>query len=78
MVYIPTNQDYIDPDNCFEEDERNNKMEEIEEMVEISVEEYNDLIDDSIMLMALNAAGVDNWQGYDDAIEIYNEMSEEE
>jgi hypothetical protein len=30
--------------------------------------------DDSLWLQSLQAAGVDNWEGYDYACEIYNEM----
>ena len=39
--------------------------------VTISVEEYNDLLDDAEFLNALRMAGVDNWDGYDEAINIY-------
>lgn len=46
------------------------------EMVEIPLSVYNDLVDDQKLLDALRAAGVDNWQGWDDAIEIYNQDDE--
>jgi len=49
-----------------------------EEMVTISKSEYESLLEDSLWLSALEAAGVDNWQGYDSAREIYEEMQEEE
>ena len=39
--------------------------------VTISEEEYTDLLDDAEFLRALRMAGVDNWGGYDDAIDIY-------
>ncbi len=39
--------------------------------ITISVEEYNDLLDDAEFLNALRMAGVDNWDGYDEAIDIY-------
>ena len=39
--------------------------------VTISIEEYNDLLDDAEFLNALRMAGVDNWDGYDEAINIY-------
>lgn len=39
--------------------------------ITISVEEYNELLDDAEFLNALRMAGVDNWDGYDDAIDIY-------
>ena len=39
-------------------------------MVEISEERLKELEDAEAKLIALEAAGVDNWQGYDDAMEI--------
>ena len=42
--------------------------------VTIPEEEYNDLLDDAEFLRALRMAGVDNWDGYDDAIEQYQEI----
>ena len=42
------------------------------ETITISVEDYNELVSDSNFLSALMAAGVDNWDGYDYAVEIYN------
>lgn len=44
------------------------------ETVTISLEEYNDLLDDKIILLALQNAGVDNWSGYDYAKEIYQDI----
>lgn len=44
------------------------------EVVEVTVipkEDYERLIHDSNWLGCLEAAGVDNWIGYEDAIEIY-------
>ena len=35
--------------------------------VTISLDEYNKLIEDSKLLDALFAAGVDNWEGYEEA-----------
>lgn len=43
------------------------------EMVMITKEEYESLLEDSAWLNALESAGVDNWNGYDYAREIYNE-----
>lgn len=34
-----------------------------------------DQINDLNFLEALKAAGVDNWEGYDNAVEIFNEMT---
>lgn len=44
------------------------------EMVTITKEEYDSLIEDSIMLSALHGAGVDNWDGFDHALELFEEM----
>lgn len=41
--------------------------------VTITVLEYEELLDNQRLLEALRAAGVDNWSGWDFAIEIYNE-----
>ncbi len=37
-------------------------------MVTLSEAEYNELVADSKLLTALRAAGVDNWEGYSDAL----------
>lgn len=44
----------------------------------ISRKEYKALLDDSLLLCALQGAGVDNWDGYDYAIKDYNEMKEDQ
>lgn len=41
--------------------------------VEIPEAEYNELVKQSMILAALEAGGVDNWDGYDDAIEDLDE-----
>lgn len=41
--------------------------------VTISKSEYESLLDSRNLLMALEGAGVDNWEGYDFAMELYNE-----
>lgn len=41
-----------------------------ESTIEISIYRYNQLIDNEKFLNALRAAGVDNWVGYDFALEI--------
>jgi hypothetical protein len=46
-------------------------------MITISEEEYNKMLDRIMWLDALEAAGVDNWQGFDEAREIYKEWTEE-
>jgi hypothetical protein len=40
-----------------------------DETITITLEEYQDLQDSSKFLMCLHAAGVDNWDGYDWAME---------
>ena len=42
-------------------------------MIEISKDEYNNLIADRDKLRALEAAGVDNWEGYDIAMEMLDD-----
>jgi hypothetical protein len=42
--------------------------------ISISEEEYEALLNDSILLNCLQMMGVDNWDGYDDAIEQYQEI----
>lgn len=46
--------------------------------ISISEEEYETLLNDSILLNCLQMMGVDNWDGYDEAIERYNEILEQE
>lgn len=38
----------------------------------ITVAQYEELLDDQKLLDALRACGVDNWEGWDDAIRLYN------
>lgn len=44
-----------------------------EEVVTISKKDYDELVKDQEFLSALQAAGVDNWEGYDFAREMFNE-----
>ena len=46
--------------------------------ISISEEEYETLLNDSILLNCLEMMGVDNWDGYNEAIEQYNEILEQE
>ena len=46
--------------------------------ISISEDEYDALLRDSILLNCLQMMGVDNWDGYDDAIEQYQEIVQEE
>jgi hypothetical protein len=43
------------------------------ETVTISKEEYEELLEDQKMLIALQGAGVVNWEGYEFAMETLNE-----
>lgn len=49
--------------------DRNN----MDEKVTISREEYQDLIECKAFLEALEQAGVDNWEGYELARDLYQE-----
>lgn len=44
----------------------------MEETIKISVKEYEELREDQKLIRALEAAGVDNWEGYDYAMDIYH------
>lgn len=46
------------------------------EMITIPKSEYDKLCEDSEWLSCLEAAGVDNWDGFDEAINIRKEMEE--
>lgn len=50
----------------------------IEEMVEITRDEYDMLLERDRWLSALEAAGVDNWNGWDEARSILREWDEED
>jgi hypothetical protein len=45
----------------------------MEEMITITKKEYDKLIEQIEWLRALEAAGVDNWEGYDHAKDIIEE-----
>lgn len=47
-----------------------------EQMVTISKKEYEDLLKTQRFMRALEAAGVDNWEGYDMAIDIADAASD--
>lgn len=46
---------------------------EADKTVTISMEEHNSLIEDQRLLNCLTAAGVDNWEGWDEAMEMFHE-----
>ena len=47
-------------------------------LVSITQEEYFELVESKQKLDALEAAGVDNWEGYGDAMELLGEDDDEE
>lgn len=47
-------------------------------MITIKKEEYDRLLDRELKLEALEQGGIDNWVGYEDAMEAYHEITEEE
>lgn len=49
-----------------------------DQTVTISLTEYIILKEDSLMLQYLNEAGVDNWEGYSDAYQLFRGYSEDE
>lgn len=48
------------------------------ELITISYEYFEKLLDDQMMLEALERAGVDNWDGYDFALEHYEELKNDQ
>lgn len=50
---------------------------EQETMITIPISVWNEMIEDANMLDALRAAGVDNWQGWDEAMEILEGFKDE-
>ena len=44
--------------------------------ITITQKEYKDLLDDSRFMSALVACGVDSWEGWEDAIDFYNGMGD--
>ena len=49
---------------------------EEDNMIEVDAAEYDELCDRVWFLNCLEAAGVDNWQGYDDAVDLYKGKEE--
>lgn len=47
------------------------------EKVTISKREYDNLISDQFKLQCLEGAGVDNWEGYEEAMDLYQNAGEE-
>ena len=47
-----------------------------EETITISLGLYKSLLHDSAFLTALEMTGVDNWEGYDEAVWVFQENAE--
>jgi hypothetical protein len=45
----------------------------MEETITISKKEYTELLEDQWFLECLKGAGVDNWEGYDEAVRMAEE-----
>lgn len=48
-----------------------------QKMITITEERYNDLLESELWELALERAGVDNWEGCECALEYYTEMKGE-
>lgn len=46
-------------------------------MITITMDDYEELVADHRFLECLQSASVDNWEGYDDAIEMFQEEGED-
>ena len=44
------------------------------ETITVDIDTWNEMFDEINFLNALRAAGVDNWDGYDYAVDIYNDL----
>lgn len=47
-------------------------------VVIVDVDRYNELVDNERWTMALEAVGVDNWEGYDEALRLYHQYKQQE
>jgi len=48
------------------------------ETIQVSKREYEQLLKDQLWLQCLEEAGVDNWQGFDEARNIWREYENQE
>ena len=55
-----------------------NNQDMLEETITITKSEYESLLEDRKRLRSLEAAGVDNWSGYDYARELYEEDDDDD
>ena len=47
------------------------------EQITINKAEYDSMVNKLLFLGALESAGVDSWEGYDEAVSIYHELLED-
>ena len=50
----------------------------MKKFVKVPIERYINLVNSKSKLIALEIGGVDNWSGYDDSMDYYNEIAEED
>ena len=74
-IFDPRLEDLINEGDHTMPKENKPTKDSLPETVTIKKSTYNKLVSDSEFLSALHACGVDNWEGYDNAVEI-NELSE--
>ena len=55
-----------------------NMTQNIEETITITKKEYQKLLDDQLFLEALRQGGVDDWEWYDEAGELYEQWKKED
>lgn len=58
--------------------EENDALKDALQTVTSTVKDWQQLVRDSQLLDCLRAAGVDNWEGYEHAMEIYREWFPDE
>jgi hypothetical protein len=46
-------------------------------VIDINKKIYDELVKDQLKLRALEASGVDNWEGYDNAMDLLQEWKED-
>lgn len=74
IISIPENRSVFDVNVAFHEYRTLGfKFSEIKKVVFLTEEELNKLRNDSYKLNCLEMAGVDNWEGYDMAMELYEQ-----
>ncbi len=47
----------------------------VDRVITIPLDTYNILLDEELLLRCLEEAGVDNWEGYSEAVKLYRKRS---